>query len=748
MHRISKNFSVLIIEDNPGDYFLLKDFLKDEIIDPVIEHATSFAQATEILNSRIDFDVIFLDLTLPDATGKALVTDILNLAGDIPVIALTGYTDKGFSVKTLSLGISDYLLKDELNSSILYKSIVYNIERKRISIELRESEKKYRTLYLASPIPMWVFDTETFMFISVNDAAIRHYGYSNEEFLSMNIKDIRLPGEIPHIKEALDAARGDVALYKAVFDHVKKDGTVIQVELQSNNIEFNGKKAKLIIAIDVTEKLRSENALKLSEQHFKALVQDGADLISILDMKGNYKFSSPSSAAIIGIEADKLIGKNAFDFIHEEDKQRVLNQFMLLKRKKRVQIAPFRFKNINGNWIWLETIATNMLDDPAVQGIVSNSRDITLNVNYNQKLKQNFERYASLAKATSDAIWDHDFEINKTYIAGEGYKNLFGYNISNQFSDDQFWESKLHPDEKETIIKELNAAINDPEITQSQHEYRFLKADGNYAHILDKFFIIRENGKAIRILGAKQDITRQRIAEQEKEKLINELIQNNKDLKQFSYITSHNLRGPIANLLGLSALLDDFKVEDETLQQILAGIKKATHMFDDIIKDLTKVLNVKDHVSIPQEELTLKAAIEKGIAQNETMIIETDVKIETDLEKVSFVKFNKAYLESIFFNLISNSIKYRSPSRKLKITIVSENDNGHVVIRFTDNGLGLDVNLYKERLFRLYQRFHDHSEGKGLGLFLVKSQMEALNGSIDIESKVGSGTTFILKFKK
>ncbi|MBL7919305.1 MAG: PAS domain S-box protein [Bacteroidia bacterium] len=748
MSVFSRQFSILIIEDNLGDFVLIEDHLRDQVINPNIINTTTFSSTKELLNSGHVFDVIFLDLTLPDLSGKQLVKELLEISGDTPIIALTGYEDKDFSVKTLSLGISDYLFKDELNPSLIYKSIVYNIERKRISLELRESEKKYRTLFHVCPIPMWVFDPDTLNFLNVNNAAIKHYGYSNEEFLSMTIKDIRPSYEVDKLSSVIEKNKDKSNLFSGIFIHCKKDGTIINVEIQSSKIIFNGKEAKLIIAIDVTEKLKAEEALKLSEQLFKALVQDGADLISILDDLGNYKFVSPSASSIIGLDETELIGKNAFDFIHEDDRQRVVNQFNLLKRKKRVQISPFRFKNVNNNWIWLETIATNMMDDPAVQGIISNSRDITLNINYNQKLKQNFERYESLAKATSDAIWDHDFEIDRTYIAGEGYKNLFGYNLANQFSEKLFWETRLHPDEKENIIGNLNDLIADPNSIQSELEYRFLKADGNYAHVRDRFFIIRDNGKAVRMLGAKQDITRQKMQEQEKEKLITELTKNNKDLKQFSYITSHNLRGPIANLLGLSSLVDNYEIKDDSLKQILAGIKKATFMFDDIIKDLTKVLNIKDHASIPQESLSILSALEKGISQNETMLLETGAKIKTELVKAPVVNFNKAYLESIFFNLISNAIKYRSPSRKLKITILSEIINDEVVVKFSDNGLGLDIALYKERLFSLYQRFHDHAEGKGLGLFLIKSQLEAFNGSIDIESSVGIGTTFILKFKR
>lgn len=748
MSAFLKNISILVIEDNTGDFVLIEDYLVEQLKNTIIINSKTLKETKDILERKNDFAIIFLDLTLPDANGKKLVDEVVKIAGNTPIIALTGHQDRDFGLKTLSLGVSDYLLKDELNASLLHKSIIYNIERKRINTELKESEKKYRDLFHLSPIPMLVIDPETLKFLNINDSAVQNYGYSSAEFLSMNLRDIKPAAALDQLDALLLKNKEENGLSGQITSLLKKNGDEITVEIRRSVINFNQKEAWLILATDISEKIKTQKALIQSEHYFKALVQDGADLITILDIEGNYKYVSPSSKTIFGIEPTHLIGKNVFDHIHESDRARVFSQFIALKEKKRVRISPFRYKNTNNITIWLETIATNMLDDPAVSGIVSTSRDITLNINYNQKLMQNFERYESLAKATSDAIWDYDFEIDRTYIAGEGYRNLFGYNLANQFSEDQFWESKLHPDEKETILAKLDNTINDPDVKQSNVEYRFLKADGTYAHVRDRFFIIRENGKAIRMLGAKQDITKQKNEEQEKEKLITELIQNNKDLKQFSYITSHNLRGPIASLLGLSALIDNYKIEDPTLQQILAGIKKATHMFDDIIKDLTKVLNIKDHISIPQEDLLVADALNKGIAQNETMIMEINAKIESDLGSTPVIHFNKAYLESIFFNLISNAIKYRSPLRELKIKISTQIIGDEIVLRFTDNGLGLNVDLYKDRLFRLYQRFHDHGEGKGLGLFLVKSQMEAMNGSIDIESTVGKGTTFILRFKR
>ncbi len=177
-----KYFNFLVVEDNPGDFTLVEDFLREEFPNPTIIHAANFKLAAQILQSEENvFDLILLDLTLPDSSGQSLITEMLQIAS-CPIIILTGYADVDFSINSISQGILDYLLKDDLNATMLYKSINYAIERKKTNTELRESEKRYSDLFNASPQPMWVFDIVTLLFIQVNHAAISHYGYSEEEF--------------------------------------------------------------------------------------------------------------------------------------------------------------------------------------------------------------------------------------------------------------------------------------------------------------------------------------------------------------------------------------------------------------------------------------------------------------------------------------------------------------------------------------------------------------------------------------
>ena len=255
--RIDKNqYNILIIEDNQGDFTIVDDFLREQILNPFIIHARNYKQALSILSDRdIVFDVILLDLSLPDKNGQDLITEILRIAPVYPVIVLTGYTDMEFSIKSISQGIYDYLLKDELTAVSLYKSILYSIERKKTITELKNAEKRASNLFNLSPQPMWVYDQETYQFIQVNNAAVEHYGYTIEEFLSMSIMDIRPADEVLSIKAIIkEQKKKNAEIFKGTFIHRKKSGEIIEVEIFSNPISLNNKIYRSVIAVDVTER--------------------------------------------------------------------------------------------------------------------------------------------------------------------------------------------------------------------------------------------------------------------------------------------------------------------------------------------------------------------------------------------------------------------------------------------------------------------------------------------------------------
>lgn len=256
-------YELLIIEDNEGDVLLIEEYLSDFSPIPKLVHAVSLRDATILFEEGAKFDAVLLDLTLPDATGEELVERVVRLAGDAPVIILTGYTNHEFGIRAGGLGIADYLHKDDLTPYILIKSVSYSVERSRINAHLKQSEHQYRELFDFNPLPMWVFDLETLRFVNVNEAAIRHYGYTREEFLGMTILGIRPEEYHESTIEDVYKTRDSKQYIGGSTKHSKKNGEIIDVEIRASEIVYGGRPSKLILANDTTElKIYQENLIK------------------------------------------------------------------------------------------------------------------------------------------------------------------------------------------------------------------------------------------------------------------------------------------------------------------------------------------------------------------------------------------------------------------------------------------------------------------------------------------------------
>lgn len=254
-------FTILIIEDNLGDYFLAKEYLEEMFLNVKVYHCQTFTQAEDFKKSSdVIVDIILLDLSLPDKDKDSLMREILLLFNKTPIIVLTGYSDFSFATKSIALGASDYLLKDGLNGMILYKSIIYSIERNKHVLKHAESEKEYADLFHLSPQPMWVYDKVNDHFEVINNAAINHYGYTNEEFAIMSYGDIE-------VRDADQGVQDDDSIYDVypakIVQHKKKDGKKIYVEIVSNTIIYKGKKREVVLVNDITENLKHLEAVKI-----------------------------------------------------------------------------------------------------------------------------------------------------------------------------------------------------------------------------------------------------------------------------------------------------------------------------------------------------------------------------------------------------------------------------------------------------------------------------------------------------
>lgn len=257
MIKDNQLYKILVIEDSEGDFVLFEEYIYDHFTNTEITNVTSFKEFKAVATTANDFDIIFLDLSLPDKSGIELVKASIALPNLTPIVVLTGYPDFNFALQSLSLGVSDYLLKEDLSSLTIYKCIVYNIERYKNIIKIKESEQRYLDLFHLSPNPLFVYDEETKKITNVNNTAIQIYQYSIEEFLEMKIDSLEVDiNDTSNQNINIRSLETDYQLiYSNIKCHKKKSGEPLFVITKKNKYNNNAHNSIIFSIEDLTQEI-------------------------------------------------------------------------------------------------------------------------------------------------------------------------------------------------------------------------------------------------------------------------------------------------------------------------------------------------------------------------------------------------------------------------------------------------------------------------------------------------------------
>ncbi len=336
-------------------------------------------------------------------------------------------------------------------------------------------------------------------------------------------------------------------------------------------------------------------------------------------------------------------------------------------------------------------------------------------------------------------------DINGEFIyANKHYCDLFG--MSFEALAKKHW-MEIHNSDKHNII-----IRHDSEVIRSGkaiilRDFVFVDSKGN-----KRFFDVVKSPMQIAgsknqaILGVLTDITDQKLAEEERVAILDDIVRRNKSLEQFSQMMSHNLRAPVANIMGIAGVLELPNLTEKNKADLMEGITKSAHVLDKVIRDMNKILHLRESINVQREVISFKDLVQE-IKVSLGAILETEKGyIKTDFHEMPEYYSIKSYFHSIFLNLIANSIKFRKINVAPIIDISTKiHENGFELV-FCDNGIGVDLEKYRDKIFGLYKRFHSSAEGNGIGLFMVKTQVEALGGSITISSVVDKGTEIRIYF--
>jgi PAS domain S-box-containing protein len=383
------------------------------------------------------------------------------------------------------------------------------------------------------------------------------------------------------------------------------------------------------------------------------------------------------------------------------------------------------------------------LGNSADQGIFITSSDITERRLAEIALKENEEKFKTIIEYSFDAVVIIDEHANIIY-ASPSITNLLGYDPDELIGRNGF--DFVYQDDAAGVKEKLHSIIE--HVGETYADYRSTTKSGELKWLEAKGKNMFDNRHIRGILVSLRDISERKRMLEEQTKLTDELVKYNKDLQQFSFITSHNLRAPVANLISLLALYNNENAADPINMEVMKRLHECTGKLNDTLNDLVNVLVIRSKPNADLEYVKFETVLDHVRNDVHSLLDAAKGNIGFDFSECEGVVYNKVHLESIFLNLISNSIKYAAPERPLDIYIRSAKTTHGVKVEFIDNGIGIDIERYGDRIFGLYQRFNASKEGKGLGLYMINSQITASGGKIEVQSELGNGSTFTVYFRQ
>lgn len=487
------------------------------------------------------------------------------------------------------------------------------------------------------------------------------------------------------------------------------------------------------MAVECGEEVRMARALQANEGRWREYVGAAPYGIFVVDAKGFYREVNEAACRLTGYGREDLLGLNVQDLLDEETLSRAAGHFARVQREGSAS-GTFRLRKADGSGFWCSVVASRLPWGDLI-GFVEDITPKRKVEAYQRQLLTAFEQARDgivITRLDGKVLY-----VNRSWASQHGMTvaEVVGRGI-----DCFHTERQMREEVKPSLEVLLACGTDSREIHHKHSNGREFLMSMNTALVKDA------EGQAIGIIAIGQDVTQEREQQAEKERLLKELSVSHQDLTEFSYITSHNLRGPVTNLVSLCDLMTECVEPGSEAAELLEGLVQSTARLERTLEDLLRVLRIKRNPMPSGGDVELEPALRAVRKFVEAEWGLDGVELAEDFGKAPRVWFNESYLRSILQHLLINSLRYRSPERSLRVEVRSELRDGAVELIFQDNGQGLDTERAGDRLFGLQRRYHAGSGGTGVGLYLVKSQLEAFGGSIRAKSLPGEGLQLTLSF--
>lgn len=461
-----------------------------------------------------------------------------------------------------------------------------------------------------------------------------------------------------------------------------------------------------------------------------------------------YSFYSDAVKTILGIEPSEIMKDSSIlrNQIFKDDLSMVLEAEKKSNENLTDFDLTFRIHHINGDIKWLHTRSHPFKTESGQIVWDGISMDVTANKEAEIKITEN-------ALQKSEDHLRTVFENTEVgYILFNQYHEIVSFNKpASNFAIKEF-EKEIHigtnfndyfPDIMRDYLSNILAPVLNGE-TSSFERFIIQEEEHHWYHV--KFSPVFNKVQAVAgFIMSMDNITERKKNEIALNKSLELVTEQNKRLLNFSYIVSHNLRSHASNMISILNFLEKEKSEQEKAS-LLIHLKKVSHLLNETLFNLNEVVSIQKSLNTTLEKLNLFDYINQTISVLNKEINAKNAIVENQVPTDIVINYNPAYLESILLNFLSNAVKYSSPERQPIITFSCVAKQKAIVLSISDNGIGIDLIKYHDKIFGMYKTFHGNRDARGIGLFITKNQIDAMGGKVEIESEINVGTCFKITF--
>lgn len=492
------------------------------------------------------------------------------------------------------------------------------------------------------------------------------------------------------------------------------------------------------------ENLLRKQADKLlkNEIKFKSVFDQAAVGITYVDtLTGQLLEANKKYCDLLGYTEQEIKQKNIQSIVHPDDLKK---SFLNLERLKKGIIKEYtterRHITKSNDIIWIRlTISPLWEDNTSPTNHIAIVEDVTERKLAEEAIFNSQQKIESLINTVDGIVWECDAKTLEFTFISKKVEAILGYTSDEWINTPNFWFDHIYPKDKDFA---LNYCAEQTALKLNHDfEYRMIAKDGSIVWLRDIVNVIIENGEAKNLRGIMIDVTKNKEIEKDLNNSFHLVSEQNKRLLNFSYIVSHNLRSHTSNISSIVDLIDSSESEEEK-EEMIQLLKSVSDSLNETMLNLNEIVSIQTNVGLVTEKLNLKQYLDNTLTILSDQIDLKGINVISSIENDIEVNYNPAYLESVLYNLISNAIRYSHHERHPTINIDCYKENKKTVLKVSDNGIGIDLAKNGHKIFGMYKKFSTHKDSKGIGLFITKNQIDAMGGSITVESEPNLGTTF------